>query len=144
MEPSLNADANRNQNPPTSDGSDSSEVTTDHPPIIIKPAAKKHGLETYAKDSVSENEATYLVDPEIQQSFEHERSEPVALALTAEGSNADQSNGEASRNKKLVYKSLTGINLPTPIRLQMWLNIEPERFNTRMNPQCVHWSTVRG
>ncbi|KAJ8975858.1 hypothetical protein NQ317_015895 [Molorchus minor] len=47
-------------------------------------------------------------------------------------------------NKKLMYKSISGISLPTPIKLQMWLDSNYTVFNERSNPQCVHWSTVRG
>ncbi|KAG5887440.1 hypothetical protein JTB14_003292 [Gonioctena quinquepunctata] len=47
-------------------------------------------------------------------------------------------------SKKLSYKSLSGIRLPKPVRLQMWLNSNYTVFNERSNPQCVHWSTARG
>lgn len=46
--------------------------------------------------------------------------------------------------KKLMYKSLSGMRLKRPIRLQMWLDIDRETFGSRTNPQCVHWSTLRG
>lgn len=51
---------------------------------------------------------------------------------------------ENNSNKKLLYKSLSGIRLPTPIRLQMWLDSNYTAFNERSNPQCVHWSTIKG
>ncbi|CAG9761162.1 unnamed protein product [Ceutorhynchus assimilis] len=46
--------------------------------------------------------------------------------------------------KKLLYRSLSGIPLKSPIRLQVWLNSSDTVFNERSNPQCVHWSTTRG
>lgn len=46
--------------------------------------------------------------------------------------------------KNIVYKSLSGIRLSTPVKLQIWLNPNHTIFNERSNPQCVHWSTVRG
>jgi hypothetical protein len=46
--------------------------------------------------------------------------------------------------KKLLYKSLSGIALKIPVRLQIWLDSNKTLFNERSNPQCVHWSTVRG
>ncbi|XP_060527638.1 protocadherin-like wing polarity protein stan isoform X2 [Cylas formicarius] len=46
--------------------------------------------------------------------------------------------------KKLFYKSLSNIQLDIPIRLQIWLNSNHTMFNERSNPQCVHWSTVKG
>lgn len=46
--------------------------------------------------------------------------------------------------KKLLYRSLSGIPLKSPIRLQIWLNSNDTVFNERSNPQCVHWSTTRG
>lgn len=46
--------------------------------------------------------------------------------------------------KRLMYKSLTTESLKMPIRLQIWLDPNLTVFNERSNPQCVHWSTVRG
>lgn len=46
--------------------------------------------------------------------------------------------------KKLLYKSLSGIVLNVPVKLQIWLDSNKTVFNERSNPQCVHWSTVRG
>lgn len=46
--------------------------------------------------------------------------------------------------KKLVYKSLSGIPLSFLVRLQIWLDRNITAFNERSNPQCVHWSTTRG
>lgn len=51
---------------------------------------------------------------------------------------------DQSSTKKLLYKSLAGIPLSLPIRLQIWLDSNATIFNERSNPQCVHWSTVRG
>ncbi|CAH1153853.1 unnamed protein product [Phaedon cochleariae] len=45
---------------------------------------------------------------------------------------------------KLSYKSLSGVRLSTPVRLQMWLDADNTAFNDRSNPQCVHWTSVRG
>ncbi|XP_072387451.1 protocadherin-like wing polarity protein stan isoform X2 [Diabrotica undecimpunctata] len=47
-------------------------------------------------------------------------------------------------NRKLVYKSLAGVPLSSPIRLQMWMDPNNTVLNARSNPQCVHWSRVRG
>ena len=41
------------------------------------------------------------------------------------------------------YNSLTGIPLKSPVRVQMWLS-QNDGSKTRINPQCVHWSTTRG
>lgn len=46
--------------------------------------------------------------------------------------------------KKLVYKTMSGVRLKKPVRLQMWLDINKETFGSRTNPQCVHWSTLKG
>ncbi|XP_066248043.1 protocadherin-like wing polarity protein stan isoform X1 [Euwallacea similis] len=46
--------------------------------------------------------------------------------------------------KELVYKSLSGISLKSPIKIQLWLNSNSTIFNERSNPQCVHWTTSRG
>lgn len=51
---------------------------------------------------------------------------------------------DQSSTKKLLYKSLSGVQLSLPIRLQIWLNSNSTIFNERSNPQCVHWSTARG
>lgn len=47
-------------------------------------------------------------------------------------------------NRKLMYKTLNGIPLPQSIRLMIRLDEDRLIFNERSNPQCVHWSTVRG
>lgn len=50
---------------------------------------------------------------------------------------------EYELSKKLLYKSLSGTALSVPMRIQ--LRLDPGQiFNERSNPQCVHWSTVRG
>lgn len=41
------------------------------------------------------------------------------------------------------YESLTGIPLQSPVQISLWLS-EKDEFKTRTNPQCVHWSTIRG
>lgn len=46
--------------------------------------------------------------------------------------------------KKLMYKSLSGVPLPFLVRLQMWLDPNTTALNERSNPQCVHWSTENG
>lgn len=51
---------------------------------------------------------------------------------------------DQSTTKRLLYKSLSGITLKTPIKLQIWLDSNKTLFNERSNPQCVHWSPVRG
>jgi cadherin EGF LAG seven-pass G-type receptor 1 len=42
---------------------------------------------------------------------------------------------------KITYRSLGSPHLSQPIRVQMWLNIERNRFSPRLNPQCVRWHT---
>lgn len=68
---------------------------------------------------------------------------PKALALVVEDLKKE-GNTTKDLSKKLVYKSMSGIRLKKPIRLQMWLDIDKETFGSRTNPQCVHWSTLRG
>lgn len=41
------------------------------------------------------------------------------------------------------HESLTDTPLQTPVRISLWLS-EDDGFKTRINPQCVHWSTARG
>ncbi|KAL3270161.1 hypothetical protein HHI36_009218 [Cryptolaemus montrouzieri] len=47
-------------------------------------------------------------------------------------------------SKRLLYKSLSGMQLNLPLKIQIWLNSSATIFNERSNPQCVHWSTARG
>ncbi|KAL5289018.1 CELSR2 family protein [Megaselia abdita] len=44
-------------------------------------------------------------------------------------------------NKPVVYKSLGSPHLQQPIKLQMWLDIDPSRYGPRSNPQCVRWNS---
>ncbi|XP_066601005.1 protocadherin-like wing polarity protein stan [Prorops nasuta] len=41
------------------------------------------------------------------------------------------------------YESLTEVPLQSPIQVRLWLS-ETNDLKTRTNPQCVHWSTIRG
>ncbi|XP_066994105.2 protocadherin-like wing polarity protein stan [Anabrus simplex] len=43
------------------------------------------------------------------------------------------------------YRLLTNSGpLPVPVMLRMWLNSDVEPLSMRSNPQCVHWSTLKG
>lgn len=46
-----------------------------------------------------------------------------------------------SPEQKLIYRSLGSPHLSQPIRIQMWIDVERNRFNPRLNPQCVRWNT---
>ncbi|VEN51222.1 unnamed protein product, partial [Callosobruchus maculatus] len=48
------------------------------------------------------------------------------------------------RERPVSYSSLSGISLAAPIRLHVWLDYNRTTINERSNPQCVHWTTVRG
>ena len=41
------------------------------------------------------------------------------------------------------FKFLSGIPLQFPVQARLWLS-EDDGRKIRTNPQCVHWSTVRG
>ncbi|CAG9865104.1 unnamed protein product [Phyllotreta striolata] len=45
---------------------------------------------------------------------------------------------------KLIYRSLSGTTLNSPVRLQMWMDTNSTILNARSNPQCVRWVNVRG
>ncbi|CAF4901464.1 unnamed protein product [Pieris macdunnoughi] len=107
-----------NKNPWSPDNS----IQDTHGPIVIQPAFKK-------QDSYAETQEENILAEKLEQ--------PKALALTVE-------TGNMSMGRKLVYKSLNGIRLKKPIRLQLWLDISRETFGSRTNPQCVHWSMARG
>ncbi|XP_017787025.1 PREDICTED: protocadherin-like wing polarity protein stan isoform X1 [Nicrophorus vespilloides] len=51
---------------------------------------------------------------------------------------------DESETRKVLFRSLSGVMLHLPVRLQIWLDDEKMIFNERSNPQCVHWSTARG
>lgn len=102
-----------------------------HGPILIQPAKKQDkafNVET------QENDSTYVAE-KLQS--------PQALALVIEDLKKEANVSKKVGKKKLVYKSMSGIRLKRPIRLQMWLDIDRETFSSRTNPQCVHWSTLR-
>lgn len=66
------------------------------------------------------------------------------MALIMEQEKKDSNFTKQTGKKKLVYKTLSGVRLKKPVRLQMWLDINKDTFGSRTNPQCVHWSTLRG
>ncbi|XP_026739662.1 protocadherin-like wing polarity protein stan [Trichoplusia ni] len=103
-----------------------------HGPILIQPAFKKQE-KSYTSEDLQENESSYVAE----KLESHEG--PKAMALVVEGNSTKD-----GVKKKLVYKTLSGIRLKRPIRLQMWLDINRDTFGSRTNPQCVHWSTLRG
>ncbi|KAJ0179731.1 hypothetical protein K1T71_004322 [Dendrolimus kikuchii] len=100
-----------------------------HGPVVIQPAFKKQEKSAYS-DNFQENDSSYA---------EKLEDGPKVLALVM-----DSDKGNSSIDKKLMYKSMSGIRLKKPVRLQMWLDINKDTFGTRTNPQCVHWSTLKG
>ncbi|XP_041976162.1 protocadherin-like wing polarity protein stan isoform X2 [Aricia agestis] len=107
-----------------------------HGPIVIQPAYKKQEKPT---ENLQENESAYVAE-KLDDS-----EGPKLMALVMDPNDLkNENNTKDGGKKKLVYKSLNGVRLKKPIRLQMWLDINRETFGSRTNPQCVHWSTVRG
>ncbi|XP_063379045.1 protocadherin-like wing polarity protein stan [Cydia fagiglandana] len=102
-----------------------------HGPVLIQPAMKKQ--EKQFADNLQDNESTYVAE---------NQDGPKVLALTMDPEFKDEN--VTRMGKRLIYKSMGGIRLKKPIRLQMWLDINRETFGSRTNPQCVHWSTLRG
>lgn len=110
-----------------------------HGPILIQPAFKKQEKTAYTNEHFQENESAY-----VAEKLDDETPKVLALSLVAEEKPKDGNSTKEVGKKKLVYKSLGGMRLKKPIRLQMWLDIDRETFGSRTNPQCVHWSTLRG
>ncbi|XP_050557052.1 protocadherin-like wing polarity protein stan isoform X2 [Spodoptera frugiperda] len=109
------------------------QIQDNHGPVVIQPTFKKQE-KSYTSEDLQENESSYVAD-------KIETNEgPKVMALVSEMGNSTKDGGK----KKLIYKSLSGIRLKRPVRLQMWLDIDRETFGSRTNPQCVHWSTLRG
>ncbi|KAF9822527.1 hypothetical protein SFRURICE_010278 [Spodoptera frugiperda] len=112
---------------------DDPQIQDNHGPVVIQPTFKKQE-KSYTSEDLQENESSYVAD-------KIETNEgPKVMALVSEMGNSTKDGGK----KKLIYKSLSGIRLKRPVRLQMWLDIDRETFGSRTNPQCVHWSTLRG
>lgn len=105
-----------------------------HGPVLIQPAIKK---QEKIFTNNQENDSTYT---EIIEKDEG----PKVMALIMEQEKKDSNSTKQMGKKKLVYKTMSGIRLKKPVRLQMWLDINKETFGSRTNPQCVHWSTLRG
>ncbi|XP_037874856.1 protocadherin-like wing polarity protein stan [Bombyx mori] len=99
----------------------------EHGPVLIQPAFKKHER----NDQIQENESLFVADRD---------DGPKVMALVMDGETRSNATGVG----KKMYRSLSGIRLKKPIRLQIWLDINRETFGSRTNPQCVHWSTLRG
>lgn len=98
-----------------------------HAPVLIQPTNRKP--EKFYPETFKENDSAYSGST---------NEGPKVMALVSDNNNNNKG------KKKLVYKSLSGIRLKRPIRLQMWLDIDRDTFGSRSNPQCVHWSTLRG
>lgn len=135
----VNNDINAHSNAHTKRtwSSDEEQLTSDHGPVVIQPAYKKQ--EKSYGDSLQENDSSYVAE-------RLENSEgPKVLALVMDNEKDKESNASKEvGKKKLIYKSLNGVRLKKPIRLQIWLDINRETFGSRTNPQCVHWSTANG
>ncbi|XP_013196318.2 protocadherin-like wing polarity protein stan [Amyelois transitella] len=111
-----------------------------HGPILIQPAYKKQEKSSYTNENLQENEASFVADK-----IEPDGPKVMALSMMPDdGKNKDGGNSTKDVFKKLIYKSMSGIRLKRPVRLQLWLDIDVETFGSRTNPQCVHWSTIRG
>nr|XP_049702759.1 protocadherin-like wing polarity protein stan isoform X2 [Helicoverpa armigera] len=112
---------------------DENQNNDNHGPVVIQPTFKKQEKSFNAED-LQENESLF-----VAEKLEGNDG-PKVMALVMESGNSTKD----GIKKKLMYKSLSGIRLKRPIRLQMWLDIDRETFGSRTNPQCVHWSTLRG
>ncbi|XP_022815994.1 protocadherin-like wing polarity protein stan isoform X3 [Spodoptera litura] len=129
----MNNHVNQNSQPKNTWPLDDPQIQDNHGPVVIQPTFKKQE-KSYANEDFQENESSYVED-------KIETNEgPKVMALVSEMGNSTKDGGK----KKLIYKSLSGIRLKRPVRLQMWLDIDRETFGSRTNPQCVHWSTFRG
>lgn len=78
----------------------------------------------YPRKSVHNDETSYENNPQYLRSNKHRLKR------------------DQSATKRLLYKSLAGITLKTPIKLQIWMDSNKTLFNERSNRQCVHWSPV--
>lgn len=85
---------------------------------------EKEEIEEIKKESSTpfeENEATYTGDKRLVK----RQTEDITGAHNA---------------KPIVYRSLGSPHLSQSIKIQMWINIERNRFGPRSNPQCVRWN----
>ncbi|XP_026328508.1 protocadherin-like wing polarity protein stan isoform X2 [Hyposmocoma kahamanoa] len=106
-----------------------------HGPVVIQPAFKK---QEKVYTNIQENDSTFTDKLENDEG-------PKVMALIMELEKKDSINStKQTGKKKLVYKTMSGVRLKKPVRLQMWLDINKETFGSRTNPQCVHWSSLRG
>ncbi|CAH2075509.1 unnamed protein product, partial [Iphiclides podalirius] len=113
-----------------------------HGPVVIQPAYKKQ--DNGDSENLRENNSMYGAEKIIKVDGA-DNLKVMALTMAPNDKNKDGGNSSKEADKKkLVYKSLGGIRLRKPIRLQLWLDINRETFGSRTNPQCVHWSTLRG
>ncbi|XP_050342751.1 protocadherin-like wing polarity protein stan [Nymphalis io] len=110
-----------------------------HGPVVIQPAYKKQD-KPYVNDNYQENDSSYVAE-RLESS---DGPKVMALIMENDTVNKDANLTKDIGKKKLIYKSLNGVRLKKPIRLQIWLDINRETFGSRTNPQCVHWSTLRG
>ncbi|CAH2107056.1 unnamed protein product [Euphydryas editha] len=110
-----------------------------HGPVVIQPAYKKQE-KPYINDNFQENDSSYVAE-RLESS---DGPKVLALVMDSEINNKEANLTKEIGKKKLIYKSLNGVRLKKPIRLQIWLDINRETFGSRTNPQCVHWSTLRG
>lgn len=114
-------------------------------PEYVEAITKNRGYKIHFQDVASPD----LLTPE-------EREKELKRILTETENNnieneshymrleSHRSKREKSLTKKLLYKNLSGVSLTMPIRYQIWLDPDITLFNERSNPQCVHWTTVRG
>ncbi|XP_013177867.1 PREDICTED: protocadherin-like wing polarity protein stan isoform X1 [Papilio xuthus] len=113
-----------------------------HGPIVIQPAFKKQD-KVEDTEILKENNSTYGTEKAIK--IDSDGLKVMALVMEPNDKTKDGINSSKEVDKKKqVYKSLSGIRLKKPIRLQIWLDINRDTFGSRTNPQCVHWSTLRG
>lgn len=54
--------------------------------------------------------------------------------------NSESLSGSTTETR-IIYRSLGSPHLTQPIKLQLWIDIDPTRFNQRSNPQCIRWNT---
>ncbi|CAH2208673.1 jg883, partial [Pararge aegeria aegeria] len=108
-----------------------------HGPVVIQPAYKK--ADKSYNDNFQENDSSY-----VAERLENSDGPKVLALIMDNDKNKEFNSTKEVGKKKLLYKSLNSVRLKKPIRLQLWLDINRETFGSRTNPQCVHWSTLRG
>lgn len=86
----------------------------------------------YADDNEEQKKEPSLYDIENESTYSRDKR-LIKRQVADEATHNDR--------QSISYRALGSTHLQQPIKIQMWINVDRNRFGPRSNPQCVRWNS---